>query len=225
MMMNFMKDKILKQVEHFQGNPGIDVSFTNNFLENKGITTVFLNFKDEGLIAHDSDNVAHRLCKGPFLFPVNLMIKASVIKKERFNTTLYSHEDYELMLRLIHGYKFDWVDEPLSIVHSHESNERYDTIQTKVDQANILLSYASKFPQYFREIALKLGRLKKYIVESYTSTDQTTKARQFVAEFKRKSAKIFDDYSLWLKQTNPPIIRYFKLIWLAALKNKIGFAK
>lgn len=218
----FMKGKILKQIEHFNANPGIDVSFTNSYIENKVTTRISIDFRQEGLKTHSSELIAHRMCKGPFIPMVNVMAKASILKKERFNTQLHSHEDYELWLRLIKEHTFDWIDEPLSLIHFHDYASRYDTIQTKIDQANILFCHAPNFPRYFKDIVLRLNRLKNTVIKSYNDIDQANKARQFEADYSGKLTTLFADHSSRITRTNPPMMRYFKLAWVALLKKRIG---
>lgn len=218
----YAAEKIAKQVEHFRDNPRMDVSFTNSLLDADGRTVVFIDFKKEGLTKHDNETIKARLCLGNFIPITNVMIKADLMKSFPFDPALHTLEDFELWLRLIKDHTFDWIDEPLAVVHSHDHEIRYDQIQVRMDQINVLLRHINSFPEYFFGMMDKLARLKSLVLNEYSTRNDQEGAKKFSAWFNEQCSKALGMY-VQARPSNKNIIKELITVYnIRRLKRRLG---
>lgn len=221
----FLNEKLAKQINHFEANPKMDVSFTNNLVETNGRTRACKEFKKKG-IKHDNKSIIQRLCTKNFIPITNVMIRTPILKKNRFNPYLLTHEDYELWLRLIQDYNFDWIDEPLSLVHSSGfTNDRYNQSEVLLDRINILFKYLPSFPQNFIEMIIKLKRLKELLIEQYKNENELTKLADFELSFRKHANEAMTRQMYWIKQSERGVLKYIKMFRLDRLRNELGLSR
>ena len=168
----YLPAKLEKQARFLDQNNDVDIVFSNSLLEVNGGTRPFYpSLASHGLKDHTQEEVIRQLCDGNFIAITNVMIRAKVIKENPFDLELYSHEDYELWLRLAPRFRFDWIDEPLSLVHSHEHEKRYDMKQVRKDQINAILKHIDSYKICFETMFYKVVRLKRILAAEFNDID------------------------------------------------------
>jgi len=218
----FLPNKIERSVSFLSQHPDVDLVFSNAYMEENGHTVMRRSLKAEGMKDHTQDEVIKRLCKGNFIPITNVLIKTSAVKANKFNPKYSTHEDYELWLRLATKIRFDWVDEPLSLIHRHEIKVRYDMGDHILDQINILLEHISEFPQCFYEILQKLAGLKKTLLEYYPEEENMRKkADGFLSKFNGEMKRAFSDRLTHIMSNTSGSRRLISLIILHWQKNKM----
>jgi glycosyltransferase involved in cell wall biosynthesis len=168
----FLPTKLEKQARFLDQNKDVDIVFSNSLLEVHGKTRPFYpSLASHDLKNHTQKEVIRQLCDGNFIPITNVMIRAKVIKENPFDLELYSHEDYELWLRLAPRFRFDWIDEPLSLVHSHEHEKRYDMKQVCIDQIKVILKHIDKYNEHFETLFEKIIKLKQLVASEFGDVD------------------------------------------------------
>lgn len=222
----FLPSKLEKQAKFIDQNKGVDIVFSNSLLDADGETRPFYpSLASHGLKNHTQEEVIRQLCEGNFIPITNVMIRAKVIKENPFDLKLYSHEDYELWLRLAPRFHFDWIDEPLSLVHSHEHTARYDQGGVRIDQINVLFKYLPDFPEHFFVMMAKLKRLEQLLTEHYKKNNEMTKLSEFERSFVRRSSVAMIRQLQWIEQNEKGINKYIRMFKLKRLSKGSGLLK
>jgi glycosyltransferase involved in cell wall biosynthesis len=177
----FMPEKLKKQAAFLSKDRSVDIVFSNSLLETEGHTRPFFpSLASHNLKHHTQKEVIQMLCDGNFIPITNVMIRASVIKNNLFNFSLNTHEDYELWLRLAPKHRFDWIDEPLSLVHSHKHEQRYDMRQVRIDQIEVILKHIDNYTQHFEMLFNKIIRLRNILITKHNELEYIKKLNKIL---------------------------------------------
>jgi len=202
----FCPEKFARQVSCFKAHPEVDCLFTNCHLtiDGKGKRLFRKSLAEEGMKNHTQKEIVRRLCMGNIIPIINIMIKAAALKKDRFREDLLTHEDYELWLRLASKHRFDFIDDPLSIYHSHESESRYDFVTPRLDQLNVLLEYSAVFPENFDILFPKARKIKRNLARFYTEAGESDKLKALERSYAEKMSKALDKQTRYARSLRWP---------------------
>lgn len=134
-------NKIELQLQIFADDPSIDVVYTALYL-------IDAAGKRIGEIRSQSfspaDFLAHMFFRNVIPNPNTIMIKRECLIHHPYNEHFKHAEDYELMLRLAHLYRFKYLDTPLTSYRRHASNLSNDLDAHRQSELKVLQSYGKE---------------------------------------------------------------------------------
>ena len=118
----FLKDKIKKQVKLFEINSRIDICYTNEIYFNEEENKEILSTR-----YHFSGDIFYYMKRSNFIHVSTAMARSGILRKNKFDETLKSHEDWELFLRLAHkGANFAYIKDALSKIRIRKDSMTVD---------------------------------------------------------------------------------------------------
>lgn len=135
------KYKVEKQLLVLQQNPDIDIVYTAiSLIDEKG------KFLGE---IHDQDYSPENLKIQMFFRnvmpnPITVMARRYCFDENLFNENFRRGEDYELMMRLIHLYRFKYLDIPLTLYRRHSKNMSNELVAQRETELKILKTYSKE---------------------------------------------------------------------------------
>ena len=134
-----LPQRVLSQLEVFQTNPPTDIVYTAlTHIDSKGHPCGEMRSLD-----YPPENfLAQLFFRNVIPGPSTIMTKRECLTAQTYNETFKHAEDYELMLRLAHIYRFKYLDEPLTNYRRHSDNLSNDLRSHRLAEMKVLQTYA-----------------------------------------------------------------------------------
>jgi glycosyltransferase involved in cell wall biosynthesis len=127
------------QYKVIRSDSNIDIVYTAlNSMDDKGNITGRIGSQDYP----PQDFLAQMFFRNMIPGPSTIMAKRECLASHPYKETFKHAEDYELMLRLAHIYRFKYIDQPLTSYRRHTQNLSNDLISHRTAEKKVLQCYS-----------------------------------------------------------------------------------